>query len=72
MSKGCVVAGPGSIVTSVQTGCGPTEPLVQWVHEGLSEGLDRPVHEPQDRPASAEVIKGASPSLPNTSSWLGA
>jgi hypothetical protein len=49
----------------------PTQLPIQWVLGALSPGVERPGREAEYSPTSSAGIKngGATPSLPQTSSW---
>jgi hypothetical protein len=78
VATGYGLDGPGSIPGSAtlfstvfRPTLEPTQPLIQWVQGALSPGVKRQGRE-ADRspPSSAEVKKGgATPPLPNMSSW---
>jgi hypothetical protein len=59
-----------SLLYSVQTGSGPTQPPIQWAPEDLSPGVKRPGHEADySLPSSAEIKnRGAITPLPFSSS----
>jgi hypothetical protein len=60
-----------SLLHTVQTTLGPTQPPIQWVLGALSPGIkQRGCEANQSHPSSAEVKKGgAIPPLPHMPSW---
>jgi hypothetical protein len=62
-----------SLLCSIQTGSGPTQPAIQQILGFVSLGLKQQGHEADHSPLSVKVKNGGGiSSLPHTSSWSGA